>query len=94
MAVTGTPISGYSLEAYLWTLTVTLMAQVLGHLGMNLALQFLRATALAILLQVGVALSAAVALLAFGEAPSVVQVAGGALVVYGVVVATYEQTRA
>ncbi len=94
VAVTGTPISGYSLEAYLWTLTVTLMAQVLGHLGMNLALQFLRATALAILLQVGVALSAAVALLAFGEAPSVVQVAGGALVVYGVVVATYEQTRA
>lgn len=94
VAATGTPISGYSLEAYLWALVVTILAQVLGHLGMNLALQFLRATALAILLQVGVVLSAVIALLVFGEAPSVVQVAGSALVIYGVVVVTYEQTRA
>lgn len=94
VAATGTPITGYSLDAYLWALVVTILAQVLGHLGMNLALQFLRATALAILLQVGVVLSAAIALLAFGEVPSVVQVAGSALVIYGVVVATYEQTRA
>lgn len=94
VAATGTPIAGYSLEAYLWALVVTILAQVLGHLGMNLALQFLRATALAILLQVGVVVSAVIALLVFGEVPSVVQVAGSALVIYGVVVATYEQTRA
>ncbi len=94
VAATGTPIIGYSLEAYLWALVVTILAQVLGHLGMNLALQFLRATALAILLQVGVVVSAVIALLVFGEVPSVVQVAGSALVIYGVVVATYEQTRA
>ena len=94
VAATGTPITGYSLEAYLWALVVTILAQVLGHLGMNLALQFLRATALAILLQVGVVVSALIALLVFGEVPSVVQVAGSALVIYGVVVATYEQTRA
>ncbi|MCY4465850.1 MAG: DMT family transporter [Chloroflexi bacterium] len=94
VAATGTPITGYSLEAYLWALVVTILAQVLGHLGMNLALQFLRATALAILLQVGVVLSAVIALLAFGEVPSVLQVAGSALVIYGVVVVTYEQTRA
>lgn len=94
VAATGTPITGYSLEAYLWALVVTILAQVLGHLGMNLALQFLRATALAILLQVGVVVSAVIALLVFGEVPSVVQVAGSALVIYGVVVVTYEQTRA
>ncbi len=94
VAATGTPVIGYSLEAYFWTLVVTILAQVLGHLGMNLALQFLRATALAILLQVGVVVSAVIALLLFGEVPSVVQVAGSALVIYGVVVATYEQTRA
>ncbi len=94
VAATGTPITGYSLEAYLWALVVTILAQVLGHLGMNLALQFLRATALAILLQVGVVVSAVIALLVFGEVPSVVQLAGSALVIYGVVVVTYEQTRA
>ncbi len=94
VAATSTPISGYSLEAYLWVLVVTILAQVLGHVGMNLALQFLRATALAILLQVGVVVSAVIALLAFGEVPSLVQVAGSALVIYGVVAATIEQTRA
>ena len=94
VAATSTPISGYSLEAYLWVLVVTILAQVLGHVGMNLALQFLRATALAILLQVGVVVSAVIALLAFGEVPSAVQVAGSALVIYGVVAATIEQTRA
>ncbi|MCY4145079.1 MAG: DMT family transporter [Chloroflexi bacterium] len=94
VAATGAPVTGYSLEAYLWTLVVTILAQVLGHLGMNLALQFLRATALAILLQVSVVLSAAIALLVFGESPSIAQVAGSALVIGGVIVVTYEQTRA
>ena len=92
--VTGTPVLGYSLEGYLWALVVTVLAQALGHLFMNLALQFLRATALAILLQVGVVLSAVIALLVFGEIPSLLQVAGSILVIYGVVVVTYEQTRA
>lgn len=60
----------------------------------SLVIVLLRATALAILLQVGVVVSAVIALLVFGEVPSVAQVAGSALVIYGVVVATYEQTRA
>ncbi len=94
VAITGTPVLGYSLEGYLWTLVVTVMAQVLGHLFMNIALQFLRATALAILLQVGVVFSAVIALLVFGEIPSLLQVAGSGLVIYGVVIVTYEQTRA
>ena len=94
VAFTGTPVTGYSAEGYLWTIVVTILAQALGHLFMNMALQFLRATALAIVLQMGVALSAAIALFVFGEIPSWLQVIGSALVVYGVVVVTYEQTRA
>ena len=91
---TETPVTGYSTDAWLWAIVVTILAQVLGHVGMNLALQFLRATALAILLQVAVVVSAVIALVAFGEIPSVVQIVGSALVIYGVVVATYEQSRA
>lgn len=89
-----TPITGYTVPAYAWTLIVTILAQVLGHIFMNLALQFLTATAIAILLQVGVVLSAMIALFLFGEIPSLPQVLGSGLVIYGVVVATVEQTQA
>ncbi len=91
---TGTPLVGYTANAYVWAVVVTIMAQVFGHIFMNLALQFLTATAIAIVLQVGVVLSAVIALFLFGEAPSLAQIVGGALVIYGVVVATIEQTQA
>ena len=73
---------------------MAILAQVFGHIFMNLALQFLTATAIAIVLQVGVVLSAVIALFLFGEIPSLAQIVGGALVIYGVVVATIEQTQA
>ena len=89
-----TPVLGYPLEGYLWALVVTVLAQVLGHLGMNLALQHFTATAVSIILQVGVVLSAVIALFVFGEVPSLAQVIGSGLVIYGVTVTTIEQTRA
>ena len=92
VAASGTAVSGYSMEGYLWTLIVTVLAQAMGHLGMNLALQFFTATAMSIFLQIAVVGSAVIALFLFGEIPSPVQVIGSALVIYGVVAATMEQT--
>ena len=94
VGLTGTPVTGYPVNGYLWSIVVAILAQVLGHISMNLALQYYTATAMAIVLQVGVVVSAVFALVFFGEVPSMLQVAGSALVVYGVVVATMEQTRA
>ena len=94
VAASGTPIAGYSTAGYLWSLVVTVLAQVLGHIFMNLALQFFTATAMAIVLQVGVVLSAAIAFFLFGEVPTWLQIAGSGLVIYGVVVATIEQSGA
>lgn len=94
VGVGGTPVVGYSASGYLWTLIVTLLAQVIGHLIMNFALQHVTATALAIILQIAVVGSAVIALFLFGEIPSPAQVIGSALVIYGVVVATIEQTGA
>ena len=94
VALSGTPVAGYSAQGYLWVLIVTILAQAMGHLLMNLALQHFTATALAIILQVAVVGSALIALFAFGEIPSLLQIVGGALVIYGVVIATVEQTRA
>lgn len=94
VAAGGTPVTGYSASGYFWTLIVTLLAQVIGHLTMNFALQHVTATALAIILQIAVVGSAVIALFLFGEIPSLAQIFGSALVIYGVVVATIEQTGA
>ncbi len=94
VGITGTPVTGYPVDSYLWAVVVTIMAQVFGHIVMNLALQHYTATAMAIVLQIGVVVSAVIAFFAFGEIPSLLQVFGSALVVYGVVVATIEQTQA
>ncbi len=91
---TRTPITGYPTNSYLWAIVVAVMAQVLGHIFMNLALQFFTATAMAIVLQIGVVVSAVIAFFTFGEIPSWLQIGGSALVIYGVVVATLEQSKA
>ena len=93
VGVTQTPIIGYPVNGYLWCVVVTLLAQVFGHLFLNLALQMFTATAMAIVLQIGVVVSAALALFLFGELPSFLQVIGSVLVIYGVVAATLEQTQ-
>lgn len=93
-ALTRTPVIGYPLSGYLWSLAVALLAQVFGHIFLNLALQFFTATAMAIVLQIGIVLSAVMALFLFGELPSLAQVIGSGLVVYGVVAATMEQAPA
>jgi len=90
----GTPVAGYSARGYLWVIIVTILAQAMGHLLMNLALQHFTATALAIILQIAVVGSAVIALLLFGEVPSLGRVLGSALVIYGVVIATVERAGA
>ena len=94
VTITRTPVTGYPADSYAWALVVTVLAQVLGHIFMNVALQYFTATALSIVLQAGVVVSAVIALFVFGEIPSIWQVLGSALVIYGVTVATVEQTRA
>jgi drug/metabolite transporter (DMT)-like permease len=94
VAASETPVTGYSARGYLWVVVVTILAQAMGHLIMNLALQHFTATALAIILQIAVVGSAAIALFLFGEVPSLLQIVGSALVIYGVLVATIEQTQA
>ena len=93
VVVSKTPVIGYSTESYLWSIVVAVLAQALGHIFMNLALQFFTATAMSIVLQIGVVVSAVIALFTFGEIPSLVQVFGSALVIYGVIIATVEQGK-
>jgi len=91
--ITQTPLTGYSASGYMWVLIVTVLAQFLGQIFINIGLQIFTATAMAILLQIGVVVSAVIALFVFGEVPSVVQIIGSALVIVGVVMATIEQAE-
>lgn len=93
VVVTDTPIAGYSTDAYLWTLVVTFLSQVMGHMMINYALKSFSATAMSIVLQVGVVLSAVIAIFTFGEIPTFWQVIGSVLVIIGVVLATMEQSQ-
>lgn len=93
VVVQGIPVLGYTPAAYAWTLVVTFMAQVMGHMVINLGLQRFSATAMAIILQVGVAVSAILAAFLFAEIPTIPQVIGSILVVIGVILATIEQNR-
>jgi drug/metabolite transporter (DMT)-like permease len=93
MLITRTPVLGYSAAGYIWTLIVTLLAQVLGHIVINIGLQKFSATAMSIILQMGVVLSVIIAVFVFDEIPSSVQIAGSVLVIIGVVLATIEQSR-
>lgn len=93
VGLTSTPVIGYSASAYLWTLVITIVAQVLGHIFINVGLQIFTATAMAIILQIGVVVSAIIALFVFGEIPSWLQVVGSGLVIIGVIVATIEQAQ-
>jgi len=78
-------IWGYSLRAYVWILLITVVAQLVAHVGINLGLQFVSATILSLFLQLSVALSAVMALVFFGEVPSTLQVIGSVVLVGAVI---------
>jgi drug/metabolite transporter (DMT)-like permease len=93
MLITRTPMTGYPLSGYVWTLVVTFLAQVMGHMVINLGLQRFSATAMAIVLQMGVVMSAVLAAFVFHEIPTLVQGLGSVLVIIAVILATMEQNR-
>ena len=90
---TQTPILGYSMSGYLWTLVVTFLAQILGQMVINVGLQRFSATAMAIILQVGVVLSGIIALFTFNEIPTLWQSIGSVMVIVGIILATIEQNN-
>ncbi len=89
--MTRTPLLGYEPVAYLWVGAVTLLAQYVGHLSINMGLKFFSATAMSILLQLSVVLSGVIAFFQFGEVPCTLQLVGSAVLIVGVVLASTEK---
>ncbi len=88
--IIGIPVTGYSLTAYFWILVVTVITQFLGHIPINLGLYYFPATYLSLVLQISVVVSAIIALFAFNEIPSIVQIVGSVVIMFGVIMVSWK----
>lgn len=92
--LTQTPVIGYSAQGYLWILVMGLVPQLIGHSSFNYALGYLPATLVSIATQVEPIGSAIAAFLLFSEVPTWAQLAGSLVLVIGVGIAIWGQSRA
>ncbi len=88
LLVTGTPITGYTQDAYMWILLLTIFPQLIGHSSFNYALRYLPATTISLVIQVEPIISAAAALVLFSQFPTPLQLVGAAVIIIGVAIAT------
>lgn len=82
--ISGTPFTGYSGSTYIAMLALALVPQLVGHMSLNWALRFLPATMVTVAVlgePVGASLLAWAAL---GEPPTVLEAAGGVLMMAGI----------
>lgn len=87
VAVTGTPLLGLEPHSYLAIVAVAVVSQLIGHNAMNWALGFLPAAMVAVAIlgePVGATVIAAIVL---DEVPTLLEIAGAAVVLIGVYVA-------
>jgi len=85
--ISGTPFTGYTRSTYFAMLALALVPQLVGHMSLNWALRFLPATMVTVAVlgePVGASLLAWAAL---GEPPTALEVAGGVLMMAGIVFA-------
>ncbi len=94
IALTGTPITGYSSNAYLIILLIALVPQLIGHSSFNYAVRFVSATYVGIATQMEPLGSAIAAFFMFQEVPLPLQIVGSAAILLGVIMATIAQARA
>lgn len=91
--LTRTPLTGYTATGYLWVAITAVLSQYLGHLFINMGLQIFSATAMAILLELSVVISGVMAFFQFGEIPGTLQIAGSAVIILGVILASTESRQ-
>ncbi len=89
VALTRTPLLGYSMVGYAWAVAVTLIAQIFGHIPINAVLRHFPATLLSMSLQVSVVAAALLAFFTLGEVPAFLQVFGSGLILGGVLAALW-----
>ena len=82
------PLTGYAPRVWLWFALLALVPQLLGHSSYNWALKYLPATYVSVILLGEPIGSTLLAVLLLGEIPSALKLAGGALILAGIVIAS------
>ncbi len=85
------PLAPYAGEVYVWILALGLIPQLLGHSAFNWALRYLSATLVTVAVLGEPIGSILLAWLLLGEAPTLMQIAGGVLILGGIVVASQSE---
>jgi drug/metabolite transporter (DMT)-like permease len=91
--VSGIPLTGYSLQGYVWLVAMALVPQLIGHSSFNFALKYFPASYVGIAGQLEPVLSTILAFLIFTEIPASVQIIGSIIILSGVVLASLSQSR-
>lgn len=89
---TRTPITGFSGEGYLWLVATALVPQLIGHSSFNYAVEHLSATYIGIASQLEPVGSAIIAFFVLREVPRPLQIAGSAIILVGLVLASLGQS--
>jgi drug/metabolite transporter (DMT)-like permease len=91
---TGTALAGYSLEAYLLIAAMALVSQLIGHNAINWSLAALPAAVVAVAILGEPVIASAIAAFVLDEVPTLLEIAGGAVVLAGLYVALSGERRA
>jgi drug/metabolite transporter (DMT)-like permease len=89
LIVMGVPITGYGWQTYLYCFLMALVCQLFGHSLFNWALRHMKATIVTVSIAGEPVGASILALLILGEAPVMTQVAGGGLIIGGIILALY-----
>ncbi|MBL8161368.1 MAG: DMT family transporter [Anaerolineae bacterium] len=87
------PVTGYSVQGYIWIVAMALVPQLLGHSSFNYVLKYFPATYVGIAVQLEPVFSAIIAFFLFSESPLPLQIVGSATILAGVVLASLGQSQ-
>ncbi len=93
VAITATPVLGYSNEGYLILLAMGLVPQLIGHSSLNYLLERFPAALVSMFSQLEPIGSALLALLLFRELPPIQQIIGSMIIIFGVLLASLGEIR-
>lgn len=86
-------VTGYDPMGYFWVFLLAVLSQIIGHGTLNYAVKFLPPTLLSVMGQSVPILSGIWAFLIFAEAPTILQILGGIVILIGVTIVVTGQNR-
>ena len=92
VAISGEKMFGYSPVSYLYCLALALIPQLFGHTAYNWALKYLSAVYVSVSLLGEPIGSTILALLLLNETPTILELAGGVLILGGIYLASRNKT--